>query len=105
MESGDLHAPGELQYSQTLYGHDGTCGCWCTFPHIWLPLISNETLEFLMCVGICARQGTGIIDFGRLLYLVRDTDRRLSLAFIMLFLAAIMSSSPTPRPARAAAWR
>ena len=40
-------------YSQTLYGHEGRVDAGA-LSLIWLPLISNETLEFLMCMGVCA---------------------------------------------------
>ena len=40
-------------YSLTLYGHEGRVDA-DALSLIWLPLISNKTLDFLMCMGICA---------------------------------------------------
>ena len=40
-------------YSQVLYGHEGRVDA-DALSLIWLPLITKKTLDFLMCMGVCA---------------------------------------------------
>ena len=40
-------------YSQVLYGHEGRVDP-DALSLIWLPLITKKTLDFLMCMGVCA---------------------------------------------------